>query len=69
MSGTTNPGYINSNGQEVLRSTNRAGNDHMQKVYVLRCTKCRRDYGANGSDIHERKCPYCQGGRLGLPTE
>jgi hypothetical protein len=26
-------------------------------------------YGVNGSDIHDRQCPSCQGGETGLPLE
>ena len=43
------------------------GTDHLQRIYVLRCDHCGYEYGANGSDAHERKCPRCQGGRPGLP--
>ena len=64
---TTSPGYINRNDQEVRRPTGLAGTDHLQHVYVLRCGRCGHEYGANGSDIHIRKCPGCQGGRPGLP--
>ncbi len=35
-------------------------------VYVLQCGGCRHEYGANGSDIFQRRCPACQGGRPGL---
>jgi hypothetical protein len=64
---TTAPGYENRNGQRVIRDTGKAGSDYGQRVYVLRCRSCAHEYGANGSDIHERKCPECQGGRPGLP--
>ena len=63
---TTTPGYCNRNGQTVLRSTGLAGTDHGQSVYVLRCGGCGHEYGANGSDIFERRCPVCQGGKPGL---
>jgi hypothetical protein len=63
---TTAPGYRNKNKQEVLRATNQTGNDHNQLVYVLRCGPCAREYGANGSDIWQRRCPYCQRGASGL---
>jgi len=63
---TTAPGYQNRNGQTVLRSTGLAGTDHGQSVYVLQCGECGREYGANGSDIFQRRCPACQGGRPGL---
>jgi hypothetical protein len=63
---TTAPGYRNRNGQTVLRSTGFAGTDHGQSVYVLQCGGCRHEYGANGSDIFQRRCPVCQGGKPGL---
>ena len=64
---TTDPGYENSNGQTVVRHTGQPGTDFGQSVYELRCKDCGHVYGANGSDIHERKCPACQAGRPGLP--
>ena len=64
--GTTNPGYENPNGQVVIEDTGKPGTDHNQRIYRLRCTLCNHEYGANGSDIHERKCPNCQGGQPGL---
>lgn len=63
---TTTLGYRNRNGQTVLRSTGLAGTDHGQSVYVLQCGGCKHEYGANGSDIFQRRCPVCQGGRPGL---
>jgi hypothetical protein len=64
---TTEPGYVNRNKQMVIRRTNLPGNDHLQMAYVLRCGKCGGEYGANGSDIWQRRCPQCGGGKLGLP--
>ena len=63
--GTTVPGFVNPDGQEVIRNTGKAGTDQGQYVYELMCQHCGH-HGANGSDIHERKCPACQGGRPGL---
>jgi hypothetical protein len=63
---TTDPGYVNRNGQEVVRKTGTAGTDHGQSVYVLRCTKCDLEYGVNGSGIFQAKCPACQRGAPGL---
>jgi hypothetical protein len=63
---TTEPGHKNRNGQVTIRATGLAGTDHGQIVYVLRCSSCGNEYGANGSDIHLRRCPACQGGRPGL---
>jgi hypothetical protein len=68
-SNTTLPGYINRNGQRVVRATDLPGTDHGQRIYVLHCEHCGTDYGANGSDIFQRLCPSCQGGRPGLSIE
>jgi hypothetical protein len=64
--GTTQVGYINRNGQEVVRPTGKPGTDHGQYVYVLRCRTCGHEYGANGSDIFLRRCPNHDGGAAGL---
>lgn len=63
---TTTPGYRNRNGQIVIRATGRPGTDHNQQVYQLACEACGLNYGANGSDIFQRKCPSCGGGKPGL---
>ena len=63
---TTVPGYTNRNDQTVIRRTDTPGNDHNQVVYELECGGCGQRYGANGSDIWQRKCPKCGGGRPGL---
>jgi hypothetical protein len=63
---TTLPGYVNKNRQEVLKATDLPGNDHNQVVYVMKCGDCGNRYGANGSDIWQRKCPACGGGAEGL---
>jgi hypothetical protein len=65
--GTTVPGFVNPNDQEVIRKTDLPGTDHGQRVYVLRCRRCGFEYGANGSDIHLRRSPQCQRGADGLP--
>jgi len=64
---TTAVGYVNRNNQTVLRATGLPGTDHLQYVYVLGCGRCGEQYGANGSDVHVRRCPSCDGGRPGLP--
>jgi len=74
MPKTTNVGYRNKNNQVVIRNTGKLGNDHNQKIYELQCQNeqpgasgiCGNLYGANGSDIWQRKCPRCQGGAKGL---
>lgn len=63
---TTDIGYTNRNNQTVIRKTDMAGNDHNQMIYVLRCGACSHEYGANGSDIFQRRCPKCDGGARGL---
>jgi hypothetical protein len=64
--GTTEPGHINPRNQMTLKDTGRPGTDHLQRVYALACLECLTVYGANGSDIHMRKCPECQDGNAGL---
>jgi len=63
---TTELGYINRNNQKVVRETEEIGNDHNQRVYVLWCGECGLKYGANRSDIWQRRCPACEGGATGL---
>lgn len=63
---TVQIGYKNRNGQTVIASTGLPGTDHGQSIYVLRCGACAFEYGSNGSDNFQRKCPKCQGGAPGL---
>ena len=63
---TTEIGFINRNRQKNHGTRGRAGNDHLQVSYKLECLNCGHCYGANGTDIHLRKCPACQGGAPGL---
>jgi hypothetical protein len=64
--GTTKVGFVNSNGQVVIRNTGKAGTDRGQKIYQLGCSDCGDVYGANGADIWDRKCPKCQTGKPGF---
>jgi hypothetical protein len=64
--GTTQTGLVNPNGQVTIRNTGLPGTDHNQYVYQIACSHCGEIYGANGSDIFERKCPRCQQGKPGL---
>lgn len=59
---TTTIGRRNEHGQEVVRKTRVAGSLPDQRVYVLRCGDCGHEYGANGCELHLRRCPNCQGG-------
>ncbi len=64
--GTTTIGYVNRNNQKVVARTDQSGTDHNQRIYVLECQDCGHRYGANGSDIHIRRCPQHDIGRPGL---
>jgi hypothetical protein len=64
--GTTTIGYRNRNSQVVVRKTSLPGNDYGQITYVLRCEACGHEYGANGSDIFQRRCPGHDYGAEGL---
>lgn len=64
--GTTTPGFVNRNRQFVVKRTTLEGNLAGQKMYALRCGHCGHEYGANGCDIHIRRCPRCQKGQPGL---
>lgn len=63
---TTELGFVNRNGQEVVERTDLLGTDHNQVIYILNCRSCGTRYGANGSDIFQRRCPNCGGGRPGF---
>lgn len=64
-------GDVNRNGQKLIEKTDRPGNDHMQKLWIVECTAqtsgaiCSHRYASNGSDFFQRKCPACQGGAPG----
>lgn len=65
---TTTPGYTNGNQQTVVRPTGAASASFAgQSVYELLCEACRHRYGTNGCEIHQRRCPACQGGEAGEP--
>ena len=64
----TTIGFRNREGQEVIRKTERDGNTAGQRVFILHCTVCDHEYGADGCDIYDRLCPKCQDGPPGLPT-
>lgn len=66
---TTVAGFQNRNDQINLGRTNppRPGTDHGQVIYVMHCPKCKQNYGANGSDIWQRRCPIHDKGAPGLP--
>ena len=66
---TTATGNVNRNKQVTIRNTQQPGNDHLQYLYQMACSLCGHNYGSNGTDIHERKCPKCQQGKPGLPIQ
>ena len=68
----------NCNQQRLVQKTTQPGTDCNARVWVLLCEResaehagvCGHQYGANGTDAHERKCPKCQDGKDGfeIPT-
>jgi hypothetical protein len=68
LSPTTAPGYVNPNGQKVLADTGAPStNRDRQSIYRLSCGRCSHEYGCNGMDIKDRRCPRCQQGAEGEP--
>lgn len=65
---TTAIGFVNRNNQAVCGHRGVEGTDHEQRAYKLKCQNddCGFKYGVNGTDIFQRKCPKCQGGRPGI---
>jgi len=66
---TVQIGYINPNNQMCLGTKDTPGTDHLQVSYRMICLEenCEIIYGANGTDVHEKKCPKCQNGAPGIP--
>lgn len=60
---STDTGFVNTNNQQNFGKTDMNGTDHGQKLYMMHCNECGNEYFANGSDIHLKKCPKCQGGK------
>ena len=60
---STEAGYINKNDQQNNGRSTEKGTDHGQWFYHMECLKCGHRYLANGTDVWQRKCPKCQGGR------
>jgi len=65
---TTKIGYINRNNQKVHGTRGVEGTDYGQYSHKLECLNgdCGHEYGANGTDIFQPKCPRCQGGKSGI---
>lgn len=63
---TVRPGFVNGNEQEVIARTGRpSASFRGQVIYEMKCRRCEGRYGANGCDIHARRCPLCDGGAAG----
>ena len=63
---TVVPGSVNANEQEVIAKTGRPSTSFRgQVIYEIKCRKCGGRYGANGCDVHARRCPLCDGGAPG----
>ena len=60
---STDIGYVNKNNQRNNGITSHEGTDNNQYFYEMECLNCGHKYYANGTDIWQRKCPACQGGR------
>lgn len=60
---STEQGFVNKNKQRNNGRTQMPGTDNQQWFYDMECLGCGHKYYANGSDIWQRKCPKCQGGR------
>lgn len=60
---STDIGYINKNNQKNNGRTYNPENDHQQWYYNMECLNCGHVYYSNGTDIWQRKCPKCQGGK------
>lgn len=60
---STDHGYINKNNQQNNGRSSKPGTDNNQWFYIMNCLHCGHTYFANGTDIWQRKCPNCQGGK------
>jgi rubredoxin len=54
---TVEIGYLNLNDQQCCGHCGVRGTDHEQYAYKVECAICGYVYGANGADMHERRCP------------
>lgn len=65
---TTKIGFVNRNNQRCDGHRGVEGTDHGQFAYRMECLEpnCGYVYGANGTDVFQRKCPKCQKGKDGI---
>lgn len=68
---TTRIGFVNRNNQRCGGHCGVTGTDHDQFAYRMECLEpsCGYIYGANGTDVFQRKCPRCQAGKDGISFE
>ena len=61
---------ISKNGQVLVEKTRMPSTSHpYAKIWKARCGACGLTYGVNSCDFHIRRCPSCQGGEPGEPTD
>ena len=58
---------MNRNRQKCHGHRRIPGNHSNQIAYKMECLHCGHVYGANGCDVHLRRCPKCQKGASGIP--
>lgn len=63
QSPSTVVGFVNKHKQKNNGRSDKPGTDNLQWFYNMECMKCGYTYLANGSNIYEKKCPSCQGGK------
>lgn len=65
---TTKIGFVNRNNQRCGGHRGTKGTDYNQFAYRMECLEpdCGHIYGANGTDVSQRKCPKCQTGKDGI---
>ncbi len=69
MPDTTKLCYVNRNSQVVIRKTTLPRTDHNSAIIQIGYGLCGEVYGANLTDVHERRFPKCQGGKPGSAYE
>jgi hypothetical protein len=65
----TRIGYVNKNGQVVVRNTDLRNPNKNRSLYELGCSYCGSVHSACGNDIVECRCPKCQVNAAGLRNE
>ena len=52
-------GHCTTEGQRVVRRTDRTGTRPFERMYVLRCERCGHEHECGGGDIHRCRCSIC----------